>query len=74
MKKSMVKNMKMMMKMNKEELLNELQDCFEAQLELKERELQILSELAELDPSFKILHKWLSNDLNNIYKENSNEN
>ena len=58
--------------MNKEELLDQLQECFEAQLELKERELQILAELAELDPSFKILHKWLSNDLNNIYKENSN--
>lgn len=62
------------MKTTKEELLNELQDCFEAQLELKERELQILAELAELDPSFKILFNWLKQDLNNIYKENSNEN
>lgn len=58
------------MNKTKEELLNELQDCFEAQLELKERELQILAELAELDSSFKILFNWLKQDLNNIYKEN----
>ena len=56
--------------MTKEQLLDQLQNCFEAQLELKERELQILAELAELDPKYKVLHKWLSNDLNNIYKEN----
>lgn len=62
------------MNKTKEELLDQLQDCFEAQLELKEKELQILAELAELDSSFKILFNWLKQDLNNIYKENSNEN
>ena len=56
--------------MTKQELLDQLEQCFEEQLELKEKELNILAELAELDSSFKILHKWLSNDLKQIYKEN----
>ena len=59
--------------MTKQELLDQLEQCFEAQLELKEQELNILSELAKLDPSFKILHSWVANDLNNIYKENKHE-
>lgn len=56
--------------MTKEELLDQLEQCFEEQLELKEKELNILAELAELDSSFKILHSWVSNDLKQIYKEN----
>lgn len=60
--------------MEKDKLLRQLEAIQDEIWKLKERELQILAELAELDPSFKILHKWLSNDLNEIYKENNNEN
>lgn len=60
-------------KMDKQTLLDQLQDCFEAQLELKERELQILQQLAEQDPTYKVLYNWLNQDLNTIYKENNND-
>ena len=53
--------------MTKEELLDQLQQCYEEQLELKERELIILSALGELDSNYKILSTWLSTDLNQIY-------
>lgn len=59
--------------MTKQELLDQLEQCFEEQLELKEKELNILAELAELDSSYKILHSWVSNDLKQIYKENNND-
>ena len=59
--------------MDKQTLLDQLQDCFEAQLELKERELQILQQLAEQDPTYKVLYNWLNQDLNTIYKENNND-
>ena len=55
--------------MNKEELLDQLQECYEEQLELKEKELMILSALGELDSNYKILSTWLSTDLNQIYGE-----
>ena len=60
-------------KMDKQTLLDQLQDCFEAQLELKERELQILQQLAEQDPTYKVLYNWLNQDLNTIYKESNND-
>ena len=59
--------------MDKQTLLDQLQDCFEAQLELKERELQILQQLAEQDPTYKVLYNWLNQDLNTIYKESNND-
>ena len=55
--------------MTKEELLDQLQQCYEEQLQLKEQELMILSALGELDPNYKILSTWLSTDLNQIYGE-----
>lgn len=57
--------------MNKTELLDQLQQCYEEQLELKEKELMILSALGELDPNYKILSTWLSTDLNQIYEGNN---
>ena len=59
--------------MNKEELLDQLQECYEEQLELKEKELMILSALGELDPNYKILSTWLSTDLNTIYGEQNGQ-
>ena len=59
--------------MNKEELLDQLQECYEEQLELKEKELMILSALGELDSNYKILSTWLSTDLNTIYGEQNGQ-
>ena len=56
--------------MTKEQLLDQLQQVYNDQLELKEQELMILSQLAELDERYSILYSWVSNDLKFIYKEN----
>lgn len=56
--------------MNKEQLLDQLQDCFEQQIKLKKQELDILAQLAELDPTYKVLYNWLKQDLT---KENNND-
>ena len=57
--------------MTKEQLFDELEQCYNDQLELKERELNILSALGELDPNYKILSTWLSTDLEQIYEVNN---